>query len=238
MTYCISDLHGCYDEFMALLGKINFSEDDTLYVLGDAIDRGPDSVKCLKYIMGASNINMLAGNHERMMIDALTGDDDIGCVDNWLANGGTTTLAEFCKLSKDDQINIVEFVMNLPYLAQVKIGEQNYVLVHAGLNVSDAAIKDRVSTRAILPEQYLEDLVWIRERFYRRKALPNSITVFGHTPIPMISRKNGSKVWRDERFSDKIGIDGGCAYGGSLLALRLDDMAEFAVNATNKEVKG
>ena len=40
MTYCISDIHGCYDEFMALLEKIAFNPAaDTLYVLGDVIDR-------------------------------------------------------------------------------------------------------------------------------------------------------------------------------------------------------
>ena len=71
MIYCISDIHGCYDEFTELLRKIDFSSDDTLYVLGDAIDRGPESIKCLRYIMGASNIHLLMGNHEQMMFDAL-----------------------------------------------------------------------------------------------------------------------------------------------------------------------
>jgi len=47
-TYAISDLHGQYDIFEKLLDVIDFSENDFLYVLGDAIDRGPDGIKILQ----------------------------------------------------------------------------------------------------------------------------------------------------------------------------------------------
>ncbi len=230
MIYCISDIHGCYDEFMALLEKIKFSEEDTLYVLGDAIDRGSESIKCLQYIMNAANIHMLMGNHEQMMIDALT-NDDMRYIEQWFMNGGDETLKEFVRLPKGEQLQIAEFVMNLPHLEQVKIGGQNFVLVHAGLNVvevSGALIAD-AGTAGVLSRQSLNDLVWIREKFFRKKALPKSITVFGHTPTPTLHIQGRAKVWRDKRYNDKIGIDGGCVYGGSLLALRLDDMAEFAI---------
>jgi serine/threonine protein phosphatase 1 len=236
MVYCVSDIHGCYDEFMALLEKINFTGEDTLYILGDVIDRGPESIKCLKYIMAASNIHMLMGNHEQMMIDALMSDyqRDDSLMVHWLKNGGRETLTEFCKLSEGEQLAIMEYISNLPYMAEVKIGEQNYVLVHAGLNVVGASVASKAdaSTAAVLSKQNFDDLVWIREKFYRKKALPRSITIFGHTPIPMINKTNGTGIWRDNRFNDKIGIDGGCVYGGRLLALRLDDMKDFAVNGT------
>ena len=232
MTYCISDIHGCYEEFMKLLQEINFDSHDTLYVLGDAIDRGKDSIKCLQYIMATPNVHMLMGNHEQMMIDALTSDFEKNPVHmaNWLENGGGTVLSEFIKLPKDEQSAIMEFITTRPHLTEVKIKEQNYVLVHAGLNVTRASsVTGEVSTANVLPKQHLNDLFWIREKFYRRKALPKSITVFGHTPIPIIKKQNGNKVWRDKRFKDKIGIDGGCVYDGCLLALRLDDMVEFSV---------
>ena len=216
---------------MELLRVINFGPNDTLYVLGDAIDRGADSLKCLRYIMAAPNIHMLMGNHEQMMLDALTSDyeADDSYMHNWLGNGGTEVLPAFCKLPEDEQVAIMEYIADLPYLTQVKIGEQNYVLVHAGLNVVDYRTSSDVSTAAVLPRQQLDDLLWIRDKFYRKKALPKSITIFGHSPVPMIKKHNGGKVWRDKRFMDKVGIDGGVVYGGSLLALRLDDGAEFAV---------
>jgi len=64
MTYCISDIHGCYEEFTALLEQINFSDADTLYILGDVIDRGDATEQCLAYIKQAKNIHCLKGNHE------------------------------------------------------------------------------------------------------------------------------------------------------------------------------
>lgn len=45
MIYAISDIHGCWDKYRKLLKKINFGLDDTLYVLGNVTDRGPDGFK-------------------------------------------------------------------------------------------------------------------------------------------------------------------------------------------------
>lgn len=47
MHYVMSDLHGCYQEYREALEKINFNEQDTLYVLGDVVDRGPEPIKLL-----------------------------------------------------------------------------------------------------------------------------------------------------------------------------------------------
>ena len=55
-TYAVSDLHGYYDVFIRGLDRIGFSETDTLYVIGDAIDRGPDCIKILQYIMAHRNM--------------------------------------------------------------------------------------------------------------------------------------------------------------------------------------
>lgn len=46
-TYVMSDIHGCFDEFMQMLDLISFGSADELYVLGDVIDRGPEPIKCL-----------------------------------------------------------------------------------------------------------------------------------------------------------------------------------------------
>ena len=45
MIYAMSDIHGCFDKYRAMLSEIQFKSTDTLYVLGDVIDRGPDGVK-------------------------------------------------------------------------------------------------------------------------------------------------------------------------------------------------
>ena len=51
MIYVMSDLHGCYDKYMQMLEKIKFNNEDTLYVLGDIVDRGDDGIKILLDMM-------------------------------------------------------------------------------------------------------------------------------------------------------------------------------------------
>ncbi len=70
-TYVISDIHGEYDMFLRLLEKIKFSERDTLYVLGDVLDRGPHPIKVLLEMMKYPNILPVVGNHEVMGISGL-----------------------------------------------------------------------------------------------------------------------------------------------------------------------
>ena len=70
-TYCISDIHGEYDRYIKMLETINFTDDDFLYILGDAIDRGPDSIAVITDIMSRKNVQMLLGNHEQMCLDTL-----------------------------------------------------------------------------------------------------------------------------------------------------------------------
>ena len=67
-SYCTSDIHGYDDAFFALLQELNLKDDDTLYILGDVIDRGPNGIKLLQAIMDMPNVKMLLGNHEHMML--------------------------------------------------------------------------------------------------------------------------------------------------------------------------
>ena len=71
MIYCMSDIHGELDRFKAMLDLINFSSDDTLYIIGDVIDRHPGGVEILKIIKDKPNMFMLLGNHEQMCLDTL-----------------------------------------------------------------------------------------------------------------------------------------------------------------------
>ena len=105
-TYVMSDIHGCYDKYMEMLDKIGFSEDDTLYVLGDILDRGPHPVKIIQDLMKRPNVVCLAGNHEYMALrclkfllmeitdenlDRLNG-QMLGRFINWQQNGSSTSL--------------------------------------------------------------------------------------------------------------------------------------------------
>ena len=70
MIYVMSDLHGEYDKFINMLNKIEFSSKDTLYILGDVLDRGEKSLEIIDYIRRPenNNIKLLMGNHEQFCI--------------------------------------------------------------------------------------------------------------------------------------------------------------------------
>ena len=68
-TYVISDIHGCYNEFLNMLDKISFSNDDYLIIAGDYIDRGKQSYEMLRWIEHCpDNIRLLRGNHEEEFV--------------------------------------------------------------------------------------------------------------------------------------------------------------------------
>lgn len=71
MIYCVSDIHGELDKFERLLTLIQFSENDHLYVIGDAIDRCAMGVDILRLVMDTPNMTMLLGNHEQMCLATL-----------------------------------------------------------------------------------------------------------------------------------------------------------------------
>lgn len=71
MNYVIADIHGCYPEFLTLLEQLRFSEADTLYLLGDLVDRGPEPIPLLRDILCRPNVCPILGNHEYMMLTVL-----------------------------------------------------------------------------------------------------------------------------------------------------------------------
>ena len=71
MVYVLSDIHGNERRFNSIMKQINLQHEDTLYVLGDVIDRHPGGIRLLRRIMAMPNAKMLLGNHEFMMLRAL-----------------------------------------------------------------------------------------------------------------------------------------------------------------------
>ena len=92
MHYVIADPHGEYDRFQRMLERIGFSDGDTLYLLGDAVDRGGiGGVDLLLDVMARPNAVMLLGNHETMCLKAMDHPDDQRAVNHWRRNGGQVT---------------------------------------------------------------------------------------------------------------------------------------------------
>lgn len=90
-TLVIGDIHGCLAALEAVLNAAGASRGDTLVVLGDSIDRGPDSPGVIERLLGFKETGTLVplrGNHEVMMLQAMDGERD----GLWLRAGGRMTL--------------------------------------------------------------------------------------------------------------------------------------------------
>lgn len=68
MIYCMSDIHGDYEKYRRMLETIPLREEDTLYILGDVVDRGPEPIAVLLDMMKRPNIRSILGNHEYMAV--------------------------------------------------------------------------------------------------------------------------------------------------------------------------
>ena len=68
MIYVMSDIHGNLRRFNSIMEQINLTDKDTLYVLGDVIDRYPGGIRILRKLMAMDNVKMTIGNHEDMML--------------------------------------------------------------------------------------------------------------------------------------------------------------------------
>lgn len=229
MIYVTSDLHGYpLEKFLELLDKAGFSDDDTCYVLGDVIDRGPEGIKTLIWMMDQPNFEFVLGNHEAMMLacdficDEITDEsianltgEKLETYKNWISNGGQTTLNELYALSPDVRNDIFDYLSDAPLYEAVTADDNDYLLTHSGLGSFDKCKK--------IWEYSAHDLIWNRPNSNAR-YFDDITTVFGHTP----THYYGSEFKGKAIFTDTwINIDTGAACGGSPMLLRLDDMKEF-----------
>ena len=229
MIYVLSDIHGNLRRFESIMNQINFQPDDTLYILGDVVDRNPDGIKILRKLMKMPNVKMLIGNHEYMMLKA------IGHCKNaaeekentnwkqrrlWYRNGGEVTHDRLKRITLEQRAEIFRFLKSLPLNIDVEVNGEKYRLVHG-------SPVENFGRSHFYYEEYEDETefaVW--ERWNEMHHIPIGCTlVFGHTPTCHFQETEPWSIWKSD---DAIGIDCGCGYeNGRLGCLRLDDMKEF-----------
>ncbi len=233
MIYVCADIHGRYDKYKALLEVVSFKDSDTLYVLGDVIDRGPDGVKILQDMMARSNVVPILGNHEftaavclpwlmeevtDTSIESLT-DVQLTALQEWIANGGAPTLRALQALSQAERQDVLDYLREMDLYAEVEAGGRAFVLAHAGL--------DRFTPDKPLEDYELEDFLFGRPTpesvYWSDKSL-----IFGHTPTRILWETVGEAP-KDEIFHGKGFIDIDCGFDGRLGYLCLDTMEEMYV---------
>jgi serine/threonine protein phosphatase 1 len=103
-TIAIGDIHGCLDPFERLLAAIELKADDTLVILGDVVDRGPNSrgvIDCLLALKDQCQLICILGNHEEMLLGVL---DGVIPLQEWLSFGGAEALDSFGKGSAPSRV--------------------------------------------------------------------------------------------------------------------------------------
>jgi len=221
LYYAIGDVHGCAAQLDKLLKKVDADagaradgRDWRIVMLGDYVDRGPDSAGVMERVMAldAAGHVVLPGNHEQLMHDALTarpGDVEVAA-DGWWRNGGKQTLKSYGakRLSRSRVWRSFESVPDhhrafLKTLLEerpvhYRDDEDGLFFVHAG-----------VKPDTPLAETRPEVLLWSRARaFMSRKGrgwVEGLRVVHGHTPVDA-----------PDVCKHRVGLDTGAVYGGML----------------------
>ncbi|MGZ0052815.1 metallophosphoesterase family protein [Brevibacillus gelatini] len=245
-TYFVSDIHGQNQAFQRALRDGSFSPQagDRLYVIGDMIDRGPESREVLFELFRLrqaypNQVFLLKGNHEQMLEDWLKGQ---GNPELYLRyNGGDATIRsllghhplrraflhsmpsiaeqeEARRLILTEYPNLLPSLSSLPLYMELpadpRSGAPAVLLVHAGIRPGIP-----------LQKQNPEDLLWIREPFYLYYEGDRPI-VFGHTPVPRLPGYEGHGPWRRGKL---VGIDGGAAYRRGILLVEWPSLQSIFV---------
>lgn len=211
-TFVIGDIHGCAATLRRLVdGTLRPVPADRIFLLGDLIDRGPDSKGVLDFIFDLRgrgvSVESIRGNHEEMYLRA--------CEDSypglWIANGGLATLASFqADRPGDIPRRYHDYLNSLPLYILL----DDFVLVHAGLNFD-------------VPHPFddTEAMLWTRSHFVDPHRIGGRRLICGHTPVTR-ARLEASLD------NSKIMLDNGCVFNdrpgmGSLAALELESMTLY-----------
>jgi serine/threonine protein phosphatase 1 len=164
----IGDIHGCSWALDALLDALELKADDTLVLLGDYVDRGPDSRGVIERLIRLSQecrLITLLGNHELMMLAAFT---DHSQAYTWLQSGGQATLDSYGGMPGDVPDAHLEFLSRcVPHYEA-----DEFFFVHANYDAAQP-----------LAEQSPELLYWTHLHVHMPGPhISGKTAVVGHTP--------------------------------------------------------
>ncbi len=197
MRYATTDVHGCHFTLRRLVEeKLQLGKTDELYLLGDYVNKGPDSRGVLDYLMhlqaAGYQVQCLRGNHEQLLLDA--------CQSQlkpiwWFRFNRSPTLRSFgVQRAGDIPARYLAWLAALPYELELP----DFVLVHAGYNF------------ALPPAEMRQDhatMLNVRKFTYDPSRLGGKRLLHGHVPTPAAAvRKQAPKN------PAVLGLDTGCVY--------------------------
>ena len=236
MIYVMSDIHGCYKEYLKALEMINFNDRDELYVLGDIVDRGEEPIKLLQDMMLRHNVFPIIGNHDYMALTVLKklcveiteenvethlNEDDMLNYAHWISDGGKTTCEQFQKLDREEQLDIIDYLEEFTLYEEIHLNNKNYILVHAGLNPFD---KDKELA------EYSIDEVIFKSVDYDKKYFDDKYLITGHKPTISIDKNKKGQIIEK---NNHIAIDCGCVFGLNLGVFCLNTHEKWYISKEN-----
>jgi diadenosine tetraphosphatase ApaH/serine/threonine PP2A family protein phosphatase len=193
-TVVVGDIHGCYDELVALVQSVGLGESDRLISVGDLVTKGGKSREVLELFIADARFSSVIGNHDRALLEYWKGErrkKDL-----------KPSQKRCAKELKEWRERYAEFFDTLP--GYIDLG--SHVVVHAGL-------RPGVS----LEEQSLDDLTALRTLGPDRESRVGTpwyelydgerVALFGHWPAA--APRRGPRA---------VGLDTGCVYGHKLTA--------------------
>ena len=189
-TIVVGDIHGCYDELMALLEKAEFSPADRVVAVGDLITKGPKNREVLELFMTDARFTTVIGNHDLALRRRWNG-EDIEL---------SSAQKETHKWLKSEKDAYAAFFNRLPFI--IDLG--THLVVHAGLRpnveLHSQTTGDLTRIRTLGADRESDEGTPWYHTYYGEK-----IVLFGHWPAP--EPRRGKKA---------IGLDTGCVYGYTL----------------------
>lgn len=221
-TFAVADLHGMYNLWRQIIESLD--KTDTLYVLGDAADRGPDGWKIIKEALADPRVVYIRGNHDQMLLDSWRTE----WCDNylWFSNGGYETWNALM-MDEKYEIYLIQLAKTKLYHCYENKNSQKIHLSHAGFTLME---NDEIPNS--------EDLLWDRRHIDDRCDWwtidnLNDYVIHGHTYCAskscfgMIDTKlNNSHTVGRYCYGHKICIDGRSFLTNKIAILDLDTLKE------------
>lgn len=234
--FCVSDIHGFYDELIEALDKAGFDPDNEehwIVTCGDHFDRGRQPAEVMKYLQGLPRKILIKGNHEQLLLE---------CTDRgyWYHYDRTNgTFQTICDLAPNAQTFDVACAVTYDKTKDF-IGSmvdyfetQNYIFVHSWIPLisqNGGFLKFKEDWREASAKEW-EDARWGNPYALAEDGLlPDKTIVFGHyhTSYAWSEYEGKPEFGQGSDFSiyhgnGYIGIDGCCAYSGKCNVLVLED---------------
>jgi hypothetical protein len=204
-TIVVGDIHGCYDELVALLDKAALTAVDRVVSVGDLVVKGEKNREVLDLFIEDERFSAVLGNHDRALRRYWRGEGVS------LKDSQEKARAELAV----DEARYSAYLQSLPLM--IDLG--SHVVVHAGLRpgvaLSGQTIEDLTELRTLGSDRTNREGVPWYERYDDQK-----IALFGHWPAP--APRRGKRA---------LGLDTGCVYGYDLTAYVIETGEFLSVKA-------